>query len=66
MLGFVDGAVSLDWSASAGCRVVNLLAKGSLKHCTYQLRKTPQQHVEDIRTTIAQATGIDVYKRQSL
>ena len=60
VLGFVDGGVSLDWIASSGCRVVNLLAKGSLKHCTYQLRKTPQQHVEDIRTTIAQATGMGI------
>ncbi|MFQ8806705.1 MAG: hypothetical protein ACLR8Y_18490 [Alistipes indistinctus] len=52
--------VSLDWIASSGCRVVNLLAKGSLKHCTYQLRKTPQQHVEDIRTTIAQAAEMGI------
>lgn len=32
-LGFIDGGVSLDWLGQAGCRVVNLLAKGSLKHC---------------------------------
>ncbi|MFQ8712349.1 MAG: alpha-isopropylmalate synthase regulatory domain-containing protein [Alistipes onderdonkii] len=31
-LGFIDGGVSLDWLGQAGCRVVNLLAKGSLKH----------------------------------
>ncbi|MBD9235298.1 MAG: 2-isopropylmalate synthase, partial [Alistipes onderdonkii] len=28
-LGFIDGGVSLDWLGQAGCRVVNLLAKGS-------------------------------------
>lgn len=27
-LGFIDGGVSLDWLGQAGCRVVNLLAKG--------------------------------------
>ena len=32
-LGFIDGGVSLDWLGTAGCRVVNLLAKGSRKHC---------------------------------
>ena len=41
VLGFVDGTVSLDWIESAGCRVVNLLCKGSYKHVTEQLRKTP-------------------------
>ena len=49
VLGFVDGTVSLDWIESAGCRVVNLLCKGSYKHVTEQLRKTPEQHVDDIR-----------------
>ena len=41
VLGFVDGGVSLRWIADAGCRVMNLLAKGSLRHCELQLRKTP-------------------------
>ena len=52
VLGFVDGTVSLDWIESAGCRVVNLLCKGSYKHVTEQLRKTPEQHVDDIRTVV--------------
>lgn len=55
VLGFVDGGVSLRWIADAGCRVVNLLTKGSLKHCTHQLRKTPEEHIADIRSTIALA-----------
>ena len=55
VLGFVDGTVSLDWIESAGCRVVNLLCKGSYKHVTEQLRKTPEQHFADIRSVINQA-----------
>lgn len=54
-LGFVDGDVSLRWLSEVGCRVVNLLAKGSLKHCEKQLRKTPEQHIADIRATVARA-----------
>lgn len=62
VLGFVDGGVSLDWIAQCGGRVINLLTKGSAKHCQYQLRKTPEQHIEDIRRDVlaAQAAGIAV------
>lgn len=62
ILGFVDGGVSLDWIASAGGKVVNLLTKGSLKHCREQLGKTPEQHAADIRRDIALAVdkGIKV------
>ena len=64
VLGFVDGNVSLDWIA-AGCRVVNLLCKGSYKHVTEQLRKTPEQHFADIRSVINLATergiAVNVY-----
>ena len=55
VLGFVDGNRSIDWIADCGCRVINLLAKGSLKHCTQQLGKTPEQHIEDIRQEVAYA-----------
>ncbi len=34
VLGFVDNRVSLEWIQNAGCKVLNLLCKGSLKHCT--------------------------------
>lgn len=54
-LGFIDGGVSLDWLGEAGCRVVNLLAKGSRKHCEGQLRRTPEQHIADVRATIDMA-----------
>ena len=52
VLGFVDGGASIDWVASCGCRTVNLLAKGSLKHCEQQLRKSPNEHIEDIRQMV--------------
>ena len=55
VLGFVDGTVSLDWIESAGCRVMNLLCKGSFKHVTEQLRKTPEQHVADITAVVNEA-----------
>ena len=40
VLGFVDGKSSIDWISDCGCKVINLLAKGSLKHCVGQLHKT--------------------------
>ena len=52
VLGFVDGGASIDWVASCGCRTVNLLAKGSLKHCEQQLGKSPNEHIEDIRQMV--------------
>ncbi len=62
VLGFVDGGISLKWIQDAGGKVVNLLTKGSLKHVKLQLRKTPEEHVEDIKNIIASATemGIEV------
>ena len=48
VLGFVDDGQSVDWIASCGGKVINLLAKGSLKHCTHQLHKTPEEHIADI------------------
>ena len=60
VLGFVDGEVSLNWIEAAGCRVVNLLCKGSYKHVTEQLRKTPEQHFADIRTVIESAKKRDI------
>lgn len=62
VLGFVDGGVSLQWISQAGCKVVNLLTKGSLKHCKFQLRKTAEEHLNDIKATIAiaQQLGLTV------
>jgi len=52
VLGFVDGKQSIDWVREAGAGVINLLTKGSLRHCREQLRRTPEQHIDDIRKTI--------------
>ncbi len=62
VLGFVDGCKSADWIADCGCQTMNLLAKGSLKHCRHQLGKTPEAHISDIRETVsyAQKRGISV------
>ncbi len=55
ILGFVDGDISLNWIRNAGGKVINLLCKGSYRHVTEQLRKTPEQHLADIRKVIALA-----------
>lgn len=60
VLGFVDGRTSLDWIRNAGCEVINLLCKGSLKHCTYQLKKTPEQHIADIKGVLSNAHDMGI------
>ena len=62
VLGFVDGNLSIDWICDCGCKVINLLAKGSLKHCTHQLHKTTDEHINDIKNSLeyAKERGIDV------
>ncbi len=55
VLGFVDERRSPDWIVSAGGRVMNLLTKGSERHCRMQLRRTLEQHLEDIRRTVEYA-----------
>lgn len=65
VLGFVDGHRSVDWIHAGGCRVINLLCKGSLKHCTRQLGKSPEEHVENILAVVNYANerdmGVNVY-----
>lgn len=56
VLGFVDGKLSIDWIDDCGCKVINLLAKGSLKHCLQQLHKTPEEHIADIKESIDYAS----------
>ncbi|BAG83855.1 MAG: alpha-isopropylmalate synthase regulatory domain-containing protein [Candidatus Azobacteroides pseudotrichonymphae] len=60
VLGFVDNTISLNWVKSTGCKVMNLLCKGSLKHCTKQLRKTPEQHLVDIKEVLRNAKKMDI------
>ncbi len=57
VLGFVDGGQSVAWIERAGGRVLNLLAKGSEKHCRGQLKKDLDQHAADVRETVAIALG---------
>lgn len=60
VLGFVDFEKSADWIHSTGCRTMNLLCKGSLKHLEKQLKKTPKQHVEDIIKTVDYAASLGI------
>lgn len=62
ILGFVDDGKSLKWISDAGGKVINLLCKGSLKHVETQLKKKPEEHVADIKKSLATARelGIDV------
>lgn len=55
VLGFVDGHQSVDWIHRAGGRVINLLTKGSERHCRYQLHKTLEEHLSDIEKTVTYA-----------
>ena len=65
VLGFVDKNVSVDWIYNAGCRVINLLCKGSEKHCRCQLKKTPEEHIVGITETVLYAVqkglSVNVY-----
>lgn len=56
VLTFVDGGVSLDWMKTSGAVSQNLLTKGSLNHLKYQLKKTPEQHFNEIAAIFEQAT----------
>ncbi len=62
VLGFVDFTRSVDWIREAGGKVLNLLVKGSEKHCTNQLGKTLNEHVADILKTVdyAREQGLKV------
>lgn len=62
VLGFVDHNRSADWILQAGGKVINLLAKGSEKHCREQLGRTLEAHFADIKKTVeyAQTKGLSV------
>jgi (R)-citramalate synthase len=60
VLGFVDKNLSLDWIHKAGGQAINLLCKGSKKHCLEQLHKQPEEHVRDIIETIAYANKLKI------
>ena len=60
VLGFVDGKESLNWIKKAGGKFINLLTKGSLKHCQYQLKKTHEQHIADIKSVLNSAEDMGI------
>ncbi len=60
VLGFVDNHASVDWIRNAGGRTINLLTKGSEKHCRFQLKKTLGEHLNDIRQVVEYAHEHDM------
>ena len=62
ILGFIDNGVSIEWINGVGGKVINLLGKGSEKHCRLQLNKTPAEHIADIEKNVILAVqnGLDV------
>lgn len=62
VLGFLDNGLSIEWVKNVGARVINLLSKGSEKHCLFQLKQTPEQHIETITKNVedAVAAGLTV------
>ena len=59
VLTFLDDGLSLDWINKSGCKVQNLLTKGSLNHLKNQLNQKPYQHFEKIEKILDKA---DKYK----
>ena len=55
ILGFVDNGISIKWVKDVGGKVINLLTKGSERHCRLQLKKTPEEHWADIRKEVTKA-----------
>lgn len=48
---------SVDWAASCGCRTINLLAKGSVRHVEGQLGVTTDEHVKNVLETTEHAVS---------
>ncbi len=55
IMGYCDGDLSVKWIKAVGGRVMNLLTKGSEKHCREQLRQSPEQHRKRVTETILAA-----------
>ena len=55
VLTFLDDGLSLDWINKTGCKVQNLLTKGSLNHLKNQLAQKPQEHIEKIKKILDRA-----------
>jgi D-citramalate synthase len=65
ILGYCDGSVSVNWIAGTGGRVMNLLAKGSERHCRVQLGQTPEEHrnavVQTFRAAKRKRLSVNAY-----
>ncbi len=57
VLGFLDNGMSIDWVKKVGAKVINLLSKGSEKHCICQLKQTPQQHIDIVTKAVEDAVS---------
>ena len=55
VLTFLDDGLSLEWINKTGCKVQNLLTKGSLNHLKNQLGQKPDQHFEKIQKVLDKA-----------
>ncbi|HQJ06277.1 MAG TPA: 2-isopropylmalate synthase, partial [Spirochaetota bacterium] len=60
ILSFVDKEKSVDWAKSVGIKRINLLTKGSRKHCEKQLGKSLSEHLADIEETVDYAVKNDI------
>lgn len=65
VLGFCDNGLSIDWISRAGGKVINLLTKGSEKHCRGQLGKSPEEHwnnvIENVMMAHQAGLGVNIY-----
>ena len=52
VLTFIDNGISINWLKKCGGKVQNILAKGSVNHLKYQLRKSKNDHFNDIQKMI--------------
>jgi D-citramalate synthase len=55
ILGYCDGKASVDWITGVGGKVMNLLVKGSEKHCRGQLGMSPDEHRKRVSDAIRYA-----------
>ena len=49
VLTFLDNGLSLEWINKAGCKVQNLLTKGSLNHLKNQLGQNPKNTLKKFK-----------------
>jgi len=55
ILGYCDGKSSVEWITNVGGGVLNLLVKGSERHCRQQLGLSPETHRERVAETVRAA-----------